>query len=188
MCWVGHVRTMGCFSVFISIKPSLIPPQWFLLGLFLFLFFCFPRSVVSQQASSQLPWVSETSKQGRCFYHMLSGLMLPHACLLLQNSEKERERERLWGADGLGIKEEKKKTPAQLEKPRGVNTQAKRWQLEVEPTERLQSRVGMEHRSATTSVCNSFIQVHSVWLHATVPETGSSYKIGILICKFLHSQ
>lgn len=62
--------------------------------LFFFIFVSFARSF-SRQASSQLWRFSETSHEGRCCYHMLSGLV--------------RERERLWGADGLGIKRGGKK-------------------------------------------------------------------------------
>lgn len=141
MCWAGHVRTTGCFSVFISIKPSLIPPQWFLLGLFCFFFyFCFLRSVVFAAGVLAAVTVFRNISRGE--------MLLPHA---IRSRAREGETLRSWWAwhKERGEKKEKEKTPAQLEELRGESTQAKRRQMEVEPTERLQIRVRTERRSAT---------------------------------------
>lgn len=66
--------------------------------------------------------------------------------------ERERDFERMTGL-ALGKEKRKKgkekKPPAQLEESRGESTQAKRWQLELEPTERLQIRDRTGHGSAT---------------------------------------
>lgn len=154
MCWAGHVRTTGCFSVFISIKPSLIPPQWFLLGLFcfFFIFVSFARSF-SRRASSQLWRFSETSHEGRCCYHMLSGLV--------------RERERLWGADGLGIKRggKKRKKKKHLHswkswEERALRQNAGRWRWNPLRDSKSESERSVDLQR--TIVCNSFIQVYSV--------------------------
>lgn len=162
-----------------------------LIGLIFVFIFCFLRSVVSQQASSQLPWISETSKQGRCFYHMLSGLVLPHACLLLQDSEKERERETLrsWWAWRKDKKKNRKKGKKHLhswnsreERVLRQNVGSWRWNPLRDSKSESEWSVDLQ-RLVFVTASFRFIQCDCMqqWLKQ------AARKAAILICRFLHS-
>lgn len=154
-----------------------------LIGLILFLFL-FPP--LCRFAAGVLAAVT-ASERRRC-YHMLSSLVLPHACLLLQDSK--RERERLWGDDGLGIKKKKvkKKKKKHLHSWKSreesvLRQNAGSWRWNPLRDSKSESEWSADLRR--TIVRNSFIQVYSVWLHATVTEA-CICKSWILISMPLH--
>lgn len=130
-----------------------------LIGLILFLFL---SPSLCHFAAGVLTAVTafETSHEGKRCYHMLSGLVLPHACLLLQDS-KRKTLTRRWAWCNMKKKKEKKHLHSwKSREERVLRQNAGSWRWNPLRDSKSESERSVDPQ--WTVICNSFIQVYSV--------------------------